>query len=116
MNTARNVARITVTAIAALGLSAVGGTVASAGGDGPTCAGMGGIVNHGQHIVGDYVIGGEGMGSDLTWPYDGLVGEAVKAHGGPAVPGGPGPGFHFPNGFAAGASFCTDSNSPGVHP
>jgi hypothetical protein len=81
----------------------------------PTCGGLGGIAVHGQHVVGDYVIGGSGLGSGLEWPYNGLVGETVSANGGAAVPGGPGPGFHFPNGFAPGASFCTGSNSPGVH-
>jgi hypothetical protein len=34
-----------------------------------------------------------------------VVGGAV-AGSGAAVPGGPGPGFHCPNGFAPGASFC----------
>lgn len=36
---------------------------------------------------------------------------------GAALPGGPGPGFHVPNGVAPGASFCNpQSQSPGVHP
>jgi hypothetical protein len=77
-----------------------------------------GIEVHGQHVVGDYVMGGgHGLGSDLQWPedYRGMVGEMVRENGGAALPGGPGPGFHFPNGFAPGASFCTDSASPGTH-
>ncbi len=74
----------------------------------PTCSGTLNIAVHGQHVVGDYVIGG-GISS---WPPNGLVGGG----GGAAVPGGPGPGSHFPNGVAPGASFCLDqSQSPGVH-
>jgi hypothetical protein len=77
----------------------------------PTCSGTLGIDVHGQHVVRDYVIGGA-LGS---WPPSrGVVGDAV-AGGGAATPGGPGPGFHFPNGFAPGASFCNESKSPGTH-
>jgi hypothetical protein len=67
---------------------------------------------HGHHVVRDYVIGG-----DLdAWPPSGGAVGAVVAGRGAAVPGGPGPGFHFPNGFAPGASFClSQSNSPGFH-
>lgn len=79
----------------------------------PTCSDTLGISNHGQHIVGDYVTG---IGHDeMGWPPTGQVGSAVSANGGAAVPGGPGPGFHFVNGFAPGASFCNGSNSPGAH-
>jgi len=79
----------------------------------PTCSDVGalGIVVHGQHVVRDYVMGG-GLGS---WPPAGQVGDVVGGQGA-AVPGGPGPGFHFPNGFAPGASFCNpQSESPGFH-
>ena len=80
----------------------------------PTCADFDalGIVVHGQHVVRDYVTGGDLVG----WPpAGGAVGAAI-AGSGAAVPGGPGPGFHFPNGFAPGASFClANSNSPGFH-
>lgn len=77
----------------------------------PTCATTLGIEVHGQHVVGDYVTGEHG-----DWPPAGTVGSAVGGSGA-AVPGGPGPGFHFPNGFAPGASFCLDqSHSPGAHP
>jgi hypothetical protein len=81
--------------------------------DGPTCSDFLPVEVHGQHIVGDYVAG-VGHGA-LGWPPDGAsVGEAVSETGGAAVPGGPGPGFHFPNGFAPGASFCIGSpSSPG---
>jgi hypothetical protein len=78
----------------------------------PTCSTTLGIAVHGQHIVGDYVTG---IGhEDLGWPPAGQVGSAV-AGSGAVIHGGPGPGFHFPNGFAPGASFCNGSNSPGIH-
>lgn len=55
---------------------------------------------HGQHVIHDYVIGEDGTGPG--------GGEGAE------IPGGPGPGFHFPNGVAPGASFCLEqSNSPG---
>lgn len=89
----------------ALGLAA--GPSAAA----PTCATTLGIDVHGQHVVGDYVTGEHG-----GWPPTGTVGSTVGGEGA-ATPGGPGPGFHFPNGFAPGASFCLDqSKSPGAHP
>lgn len=79
---------------------------------GPTCADVGvlGIEVHGHHVVRDYVVGGA-----LEWPPAGQVGAVVGGRGA-ALPGGPGPGFHFPNGFAPGASFCNaQSHSPGFH-
>jgi hypothetical protein len=80
----------------------------------PTCSDTLGVVVHGQHIVADYVTGMGHMGA--PWPPSGgIVGEMVSENGGVAVAGGPGPGFHFPNGFAPGASFCNDSSSPGTH-
>jgi hypothetical protein len=80
----------------------------------PTCSTTLGIAVHGQHIVGDYV---SGIGRDtIGWPPDGQVGDAIAGDGA-AVPGGPGPGFHFIEGFAPGASFClSQSSSPGFHP
>jgi hypothetical protein len=81
----------------------------------PTCSSTLGIANHGHHVVPDYVTG---IGHEnMDWPPSGgVVGDATSSNGGAAVPGGPGPGFHFPNGFSPGASFCLDqSNSPGVH-
>jgi hypothetical protein len=80
----------------------------------PTCSTTLGIAVHGQHIVRDYVTGGDAA---TTWPPGGGgVGESI-AGSGAVVPGGPGPGFHFPEGFAPGASFCnSQSQSPGFHP
>jgi hypothetical protein len=80
---------------------------------GPTCSTTLGIAVHGQHIVRDYVIGD---GEVTGWPLPGQVGSATGGRGA-AVPGGPGPGFHFEHGFAPGASFClANSQSPGMHP
>lgn len=95
---------------AALALLLVPGSASAA----PTCSATLGISNHGQHVVGDYVtgVGHEQMG----WPPVGQVGATVAANSGAAAPGGPGPGFHFVNGFAPGASFCNGSSSPGLHP
>jgi hypothetical protein len=77
----------------------------------PTCSNVTalGIEVHGHHVVRDYVVGGS-----LEWPPHGQVGSVIAGRGA-ATPGGPGPGFHFPNGFAPGASFCTDGRSPGLH-
>ncbi len=88
--------------------------VASAAQHAPTCSDTLGIAVHGQHVVGDYVTG---IGHDaLGWPAPGgVVGAAVSANGGAVLPGGPGPAFHFLNGVAPGASFCTDSSSFGAH-
>lgn len=98
---------------------AVSALVASADGAGaaahsPTCSEALGIAVHGQHVVADYVTG---IGHEESgWPISGgMVGGAVKANRGAALPGGPGPEFHFVYGIAPGASFCTGSNSPGVH-
>jgi len=69
------------------------------------------VAVHGEHVVGDYVTG-TGHGA-LEWPPAGQVGTVVGGHGA-ALPGGPGPGFHFPRGIAPGASFCLpQSSSPG---
>ncbi len=79
----------------------------------PTCHGVGGIEVHGQHIVGDYVTGVGGIGGGLEWPPKGQVGQAIQENGGGvAVRGGPGPGFHFPEGHAPGASFCLEQAHP----
>lgn len=89
-------------------LMALTSSVAMAVSDRATCAGVVGEV-HGQHVFGDYVTG---VGHDFEWPPKGQF----NAAGGAVLPGGPGPGFHFPNGFAPGASFCNpQSNAPGFH-
>lgn len=101
---------IIVLVLIAAFMSIGGGTAMAAT---PTCSDTLGIAVHGQHIVGDYVTG---IGhTNLDWPpKGGVVGQAVAGDG-VVLPGGPGPGFHFPNGFAPGASFCSDSNAPGIH-
>ncbi len=106
--------KVTMSGMAALALL---GTASSAGAQPanatPTCSDTLGIDVHGQHVVADYVTGLHG---DLDWPPSGAnVGETVGDNRGAALPGGPGPAFHFENGFAPGASFCTDSKSPGTH-
>jgi len=80
-------------------------TISSASAEGtPTCGGLFGEV-HGYHIIADYVTG---IGSDvlggpgIEWPPT-----EYNAAGGAALPGGPGPAFHFVNKVAPGASFCT---------
>lgn len=86
---------------------------AFAASDGPTCSTELGGYPHGYHIIADYVtgVGSELLGGPgIEWPPTDL-----NAAGGAALPGGPGPAFHFVIGVAPGASFCTDSNSPGVH-
>ena len=99
----RTITAVTLTAALLFGVA----PAALAGqGDGPTCSGIVGD-NHGQHVFGDYVTG---IGHDFEWPPAGQA----NAAGGAVLPGGPGPGFHFPNGFAPGASFCIGAlDSPG---
>lgn len=91
--------------VMAMGLTTIGTASAH---DTATCGGLFGEV-HGYHIVADYVTG-EGSellgGPGIEWPPT-----EYNAAGGAALPGGPGPGFHFGLGVAPGASFCTDSNS-----
>lgn len=94
---------------AALTISVAGLTSAH---DDTTCGDLFGFP-HGYHVIADYVTG-EGSeflgGPGINWPPTKL-----NAAGGAALPGGPGPAFHFVNGVAPGASFCTDSKSPGAH-
>jgi hypothetical protein len=103
--------KLVIALTAALALAVWGSSPALAT---PTCSTTLGIAVHGQHIVRDYVTGGDAA---TTWPPGGGgVGESI-AGSGAVVPGGPGPGFHFPEGFAPGASFCNaQSQSPGLHP
>jgi hypothetical protein len=105
---------LAASAVAALIVLGATGGLAAASSHGPTCSDTLAIAVHGEHIVGDYVTG---IGAaDLDWPPSGgVAGETVSSNGGVTIPGGPGPGFHFPNGFAPGASFCTASESPGTH-
>ncbi|HEX6031765.1 MAG TPA: hypothetical protein VFY90_10065 [Tepidiformaceae bacterium] len=98
---------------ALIALAALPAAGASAHGD-PTCSGAGGILVHGQHIVGDYVTGLGGIfGDGLEWPPAGQVGDTIGGNGGAVMPGGPGPGFHFTiDGLAPGASFCNEQAHP----
>jgi hypothetical protein len=111
--------RITIISLAAGAVAAVMLLVTLAGPNSAnaarTCSGTLGIAVHGQHIVGDYVTGIGG--SNIDWPpKGGVVGQAIAGEG-VVIPGGPGPGFHFVEGFAPGASFCLDqSQAPGFHP
>ena len=95
-------------AVATATLVGTGG-IAGAGQSGPTCSDVVGlsVEVHGQHVVRDYVLG---PGSTLDWPPTGIS-DKVRAERGAALPGGPGPSFHFEHGVAPGASFCTDSRS-----
>jgi hypothetical protein len=75
----------------------------------PTCSRLFNGNPHGYHVVADYVtgIGSELLGGPgIAWPPT-----RVNAAGGAAHPGGP---YHG-GAIAPGASFCTDSNSPGIH-
>lgn len=67
------------------------------------------IANHGQHIIGDYVMG---TGHDGEWPPAGQVGETIGGSG--AVS--PGQSGILKHGASPGASFCNDSNSPASPP
>jgi hypothetical protein len=101
---------LSLAASAAL-LAAVAGPAAAGE---PTCSAELGIEAHGQHIVGDYITG---IGHEnLEWsPSGGIVGQTI-AGSGVVVAGGPGPGYHFQEGYAPGASFCIDwSASEGDH-
>lgn len=102
--------RLILTAAAAAMLAAAAAAPVAA--HESTCTSSIGTEVHGQHVLGLYVVGGQ-LALD-SWPPTGGVGQFIAGDGA-ALPGGPGPGFHFPNGFAPGASFCTDSNSPGLH-
>ena len=106
--------KLATSVLAACAAGLVAATVAApASAAGPTCSETLGIANHGEHIVADYVTG---LGRDnVGWPLNGRVGADTGGEGA-AVPGGPGPGFHFLNGVAPGASFCLDAASPGAHP
>jgi hypothetical protein len=89
-----------------IGSSFVGG-VASAAADGPTCEGYKDVANHGEHVIEDYVLGAVDGGPVIDdWSSKRGIGDLVGTAGGAAVPGGPGPGFHFTVGAPPGASFC----------
>lgn len=86
----------------------LGAAAAPAAASEATCSDLFGYP-HGYHIVADYVtgIGSEVLGGPgIAWPPT-----DANAAGGAAHPGGP---YHG-GAIAPGASFCTDSNSPGAH-
>jgi hypothetical protein len=104
----------TAAIVGAFAFASHGGTALAHG----TCAGVFGseLEVHGQHIVGDYVTGIGGISGELEWPpKGGVVGAAVRENGGAAMPGGPGPVFHFPNDLAPGASFCHEGHEEPPH-
>ena len=107
----RNIGLRPVALVLAAGALLVSASAVAA--KGPTCSDFEALaINvHGQHVVRDYVSGGT-LGQE--WPPRG-VGSLI-AGSGAALPGGPGPAFHFVHGFAPGASFClSQSQSPGFH-
>ena len=61
----------------------------------------GGWNNHGQHVIGNYVLG-EDIGTDIGWPPTD-VGQAIGGSGA-AAPGAPGSEGH--RAIGPGASFC----------
>jgi len=78
---------------------------------GPTCSDVGflGVETHGQHIVRDYVTGGDAS----AWPPSG--GAVGAGNDGPLAAGAAGRG-HREADIAPGASFCNpQSSSPGFH-
>lgn len=104
--------KATWAASAAFALACAGGAGAQSTNASPTCSDMLDIDVHGEHVIGEYVTGI--LHENLEWPPSGgVVGSTVGDNRGVAIEGGPGPGFHFENGIAPGASFCTDSQSPG---
>lgn len=96
---------IRAAAVAATAAGAVGLSITAAGAA-PTCEGYKDVANHGEHVITDYVLGAVVNDNELLeWPPTG-IGEIVGDQHGAAVPGGPGPGFHFVVGAPPGASFC----------
>lgn len=99
-------ARIRAAVVAASVAGVAVGLAATTAGAAPTCQGYKDVANHGEHVITDYVLGGVVNDNELAeWPPTG-IGEVVGDQHGAAVPGGPGPGFHFAVGAAPGASFC----------
>jgi hypothetical protein len=93
------------TSVAVVAVAAVALSMSAASAE-PTCQGYKGVANHGEHVITDYVLGAVVNDNELAaWPPTG-IGDIVGAQHGAAVPGGPGPGFHFTVGAPPGASFC----------
>ena len=101
-----------ILSLAIAGALAIGISAPVAAAD-PTCADLMGIANHGEHVLGLYVVGGSlALG---YWPPEGGMGQYIGGVGA-ALPGGPGPTFHFINGFQPGASFCVPGASSPTSP
>jgi len=94
-------------AAAALAATTLALTSSPASAHDPACAGYKGVANHGEHVITDYVLGAVVGGEELeSWPPTGGLGDVVGTEGGAALPGGPGPAYHFLVGAPPGASFC----------
>lgn len=104
-----------VLAVGAAGAVTVALATSVAGAE-PTCQGYEDVANHGEHVIDDYVLGAVVSDVELpAWPPSG-TGHVVGRQGGAAVPGGPGPGWHFAVGAPPGASFCVpQARSGGRH-
>jgi hypothetical protein len=93
-------------AAAALAATTLALTTSPASAHEPACAGYKDVANHGEHVITDYVLGSVVGGEELeSWPPTG-IGDVVGTEGGAALPGGPGPAYHFLVGAPPGASFC----------
>jgi hypothetical protein len=94
------VLRLTAGALVGASMAVPAGGVFAHGGDNSTCADVGflDVHVHGDHVIRDYVKGPDGE---------------IGGGEGAAIPGGPGPGFHFTiEGLPPGASFCNAQAHP----
>ncbi|HSJ22420.1 MAG TPA: hypothetical protein VK964_17780 [Nocardioidaceae bacterium] len=92
---------------AAAAMAALAITASPASAQEPACAGYKDVANHGEHVISDYVLGAVVGGEEVeAWPPSGGIGDVVGPQGGAALPGGPGPAYHFQVGAPPGASFC----------
>jgi hypothetical protein len=96
-----------VLAVAAAAGATLAVTASPASAHDPACAGYKDVANHGEHVISDYVLGAVVGGEEVeSWPPPGGIGDVVGSQGGAALPGGPGPAYHFLVGAPPGASFC----------
>jgi hypothetical protein len=107
-------ARLISTAVGLVLVGSLSGGGTAAFADGPTCEGYKDVANHGEHVIEDYVLGAVEGGPVIDdWSTKGGIGDIVGTAGGAAVPGGPGPAFHFTHGAPPGASFCNPQANSG---